>query len=109
MNPDVDTGLLPELVCDARSKHGSLADAGRPEQHRHPRGHQIRGNHLTVTVAPEEEQRVDGGVIERSQPLVGRGRSRYLVHAGAWANSMPAYRARMPAYCSSGSSCTSTS
>ena len=90
MNPNVDTRLLSKLVRDTRSQHGGLADAGRPEQHRQARGHQVRRDHLTVTVAPEEEQRVDRGVFERRQALVGRGRSRHLAHAVASARSMPA-------------------
>src|SRR2546429_9775678 len=109
MKPDVDTSLLAELVRDTRSKHGRLSHTGRPEQHRYARRHQIRGDHLTVTVATEEKQRVDGGVFERRQTLVRGEGNHEFAHAVARASSMPAYRARTPAYCSSGSSCTSTS
>jgi hypothetical protein len=65
MNPDVDTDLPPELVGHARSKDGRLANAGRPEQHSHARGHQVRGDYLAVSIAPEEERRIDSGVFER--------------------------------------------
>ena len=90
VNPDVDTRLLAKLVRDTGSQHGRLADAGRSEQHRQARGHQVRRDHLAVAVAPEEEQRVDSGVFERREALVGRGRSRYLAHAFASVRSMPA-------------------
>jgi hypothetical protein len=51
----------------ARTHHRRLADAARPVEHGQLRRHQVRGDHLRLPLAAEEEERVELGVPERRQ------------------------------------------
>ena len=67
-----------------------LADAARAVEDGQTRSHQIRDDHLDLTLAAEEEQRVELGVVEGRQPLVRARRCRDSAHEEASASSKPA-------------------
>ena len=76
---------------DPGAQDGALPNSRLAVQDRQPRRHQVRGDHLALAFAPEKEERVEIGVLERSKPFVRRGRSSdEHAHATASAVVMPA-------------------
>ena len=65
-------GKLAQRACDGRAQERRLPDAARAVEHRQPRGDEVRDDDLALALAPEEEQRVELGVLEGVEPLVGR-------------------------------------
>src|SRR6266566_9775686 len=62
--------LLPEAVRDPRAQDGALPDSARPVQDRDAGRHQIGGDHLRLSFASKEQQRVEIGVLEGRETLV---------------------------------------
>ena len=52
------------------AKHGALPHAARAVEHGQPCREDIRRDDLALAFAPEEEQRVELGVLERDEALV---------------------------------------
>ncbi len=65
-------GELPEPSDDRRAQNGALADAARTVENGELRGEEIGDDHLGLTFPPEEEERVDLGVLETCEALVRR-------------------------------------
>src|SRR4051794_39886944 len=88
----------------------ALADARTAEQHGEARSEQVRDDRLGVTLAAEEEQRVELALVERAESLV---RACGGLHGGARhraaSSAMPVWRASRSTYSSTGSSSTSMS
>src|SRR3989442_13393942 len=67
-----------------RAEDRALADAARAVEHREPRREEIRDEYLGLALAPEEEERIELGVLERGQPLErGDASCGHGAHAGA--------------------------
>jgi hypothetical protein len=88
----------PEAMRHPGTEQRRLADAADPVEDGQARGHQVGDDHLDLALAAEEEQRVEGRVLERREPLVRtrRSRDRRGAHAEAPIASRPASRASAP-------------
>ena len=108
---DDDRGVVhgPERVRDRGAKERGLSHAARAVQDCQARGHQVRHDDVALALAPAEEERVELGVLKGRQALEGsRNRSGRDAHRApvGWAVR---WRLKVSAYCSNGSSTTSTS
>ena len=64
-------GQRAQVADDAGAQHGALPNAGLAVQHRERRGHQVGGDDFPLALPTEEEERVELGVLEGGQTLVG--------------------------------------
>ncbi len=64
-----DSGLSSQPVGDSRAEHGGLADPGRTEQNGEARRHEVRGDHLAVAVATEENSASTAEASNDASPL----------------------------------------
>ncbi len=69
-------GQLAERARDRGAEQRRLPDAARPVEHGQPRGDEVRDDDLGLALAPEEQERVELGVLEGVEPLVRRLRLR---------------------------------
>jgi hypothetical protein len=83
--------LLSKTMSNPGAEHGALADAARAVQHRDASRHEVGGDDLRLMFTPEEQQRVEIGVLEWREALVGGRRCRDEdAHATASAGAIPA-------------------
>ena len=82
-----DLGLrrdLAQATCDGGAENRALADPARPVEDGQLRREHVRDDDLGLALAPEEEEGVELGVLERRKALVRRGDARRRrAHAAA--------------------------
>ena len=61
---DVLPRLPPQPVRHAGAEHRALPDPARAVEHRQPGREHIRRDDLALALAPEEQERVELGVLE---------------------------------------------
>ncbi len=78
-------------MCDPCLENRGLPHTARPVQDRQSRGQHVRSDDLAFALAPEEEQGVELGVLERNEPLV-RAPERSADHVAT--SSQPTFEVR---------------
>ena len=100
---DGRAALLPQPAGDARAEQRALADAARPIEDGQPAREHVRRDRRDLTLATEEEQRVELGVLEGGEALVRTLRE--AAHRAAFSS----IRSSSTTYAAGAMSTTSTS
>ena len=104
VHDDRRAAQLPQPPCHAGAEERALADAARPVEDGEPVREHVRRHRRDLALAAEEEERVELGVLERSEALV-----RALRDAAHETAAFSSARSSSATYAAGAMSTTSTS